>query len=99
MSFQVPFFFLEAGASNQINETMARVRNPRPMKGRRKWQMKESGWGKVSSEVKQNEKRIKEGRKGKQVELLILVIMFLPGQSISKASYDITKTAPYPTIK
>lgn len=44
----------------------------------------------MSSEVKQNEKRIKEGRKGKQVELLILAIMFLPGQSISKASYDIT---------
>ena len=33
--------------------------------------------------------RRKGGRKGKQVELLMLVIMFLPGLSISKASYDI----------
>lgn len=44
---------------------------------------------KVSSELRQSKKRRKEGRKGKQVELLILVIMFLPGQSISKTCYDI----------
>lgn len=43
--------------------------------------------GKARGEVRQ--RRRKRGRKGKQVELLMLVIMFLPGQSISKACYDI----------
>lgn len=43
--------------------------------------------GKARGEVRQW--RRKEGRKGKQVELLMPVIRFLPGQSISKACYDI----------
>lgn len=44
---------------------------------------------KMTSELSQSKKRRKEGRKGKQVELLMLVILFLPGQSISKTCYDI----------
>lgn len=44
---------------------------------------------KVRSELRQCKNRRKEGRKGKQVELLMLVILFLPGQSISKTCYDI----------
>lgn len=45
--------------------------------------------GKAGCEVRQSKKRRKEVRKGKQVELLILAIIFLPGQSISKTCYDI----------
>lgn len=43
-------------------------------------------YGKVK---KKKKKRRKEGRKGKEVELLMLAIVFLPGQSISKTCYDI----------
>lgn len=45
--------------------------------------------GKARGEARQSKKRRKEGRKGKQVELLKLAIMCLPGQSNSKACYDI----------
>lgn len=54
-------------------------------------------------EVRRNTKRRKEDRKGKQVELLMLVIMFHPGQSISKTCNDIkypllSKTTHYPVL-
>lgn len=45
--------------------------------------------GNASCDVRQSKKTRKEGRKGKQVELLMLAIMFLPGQSISRTCYDI----------
>lgn len=63
-------------AANHISKTMER--EEKEGKGG-KCQMKEIKWwklGNMHSKVKQNEK---EGRKGKQVELLILAIMFLPG--------------------
>lgn len=48
--------------------------------------MRESG--KASCDVRQSKKTRKERRKGKQVELLMLAV-FLPGQSISRTCYDI----------
>lgn len=45
--------------------------------------------GKAGSEVKQSKTRRKKSRKGKQVVLLMPVIGFLPGRSISKACYGI----------
>lgn len=59
--------------------------------------------GRASIEVRQSKKRRKEGRKGKEVELLMLAIMLLPGQSISKTCYDIkypqlSKTTYYPVL-
>lgn len=45
--------------------------------------------GKASSEVRQSKKEEKRAGKGSRVELWMLVIMFLPGLSISKACNDI----------
>lgn len=68
---------------------------------------KKGGWWRVGRrtrrEVRRNTKRRKEDRKGKQVELLMLAIMFHPGQSISKTSNDIkypllSKTTYYPVL-
>ncbi len=103
---KVADFSLNFSVSNHIRETTGRGRKPKAKKGRGKWQMKEKGMmerGKAIGEVRQSKKRRKEGRKGKQVELLMLAIMFLPGQSISKTCYDIkypqlSKTTDHPVL-
>lgn len=103
---KVAVFSLNFSASNHIRETTGSERKPKAKKGRGKWQMKEKGMmerGKARGEVRQSKKRRKEDRKGKQVELLMLAIMFLPGQSISKTCYDIkypqlSKTTYYPVL-